>query len=94
MSVFRRVLMLWTIGLGACSHHPQVKYPTTCLTQEPPTRPSLNQEPTNCPPGLSCWTKDEDRIVERYIRALERYARDAFTRCGPVPKKDVTGPST
>ena len=63
-----------------------------CLNEPPPKLPLGGVTWEACPPGIgtdfvACLDKDEAVKLVTYLTQLKRYARDAWTRCGPEPKE-------
>jgi hypothetical protein len=62
-----------------------------CLEKSPPEMSVVPPmiATTECPANFTCLPDAEDRALTIYIRRLERYAKTAFTLCGPEPEKET-----
>jgi hypothetical protein len=88
--MLRRVLLLLFLSAG-CSHpKPPVMAPAPqpgCLKEPPPKEQALKFEgPPVCPDRfVGCLRVADALALEQNIKALRRYTREAWARCGASP---------
>lgn len=98
----RLILALVLVACGGCRKSCPVKKPiappieviTTrvdCPIKPPPLEPeSFGFLEEGCPKDVVCLTEDALRQLIIYISDLQKYARTAWTQCGPTPTKEKT----
>lgn len=90
-------ILLWLISAssGCCATRPGVPRPNPirCLLRPPPTTSSTLKDLDPAGPGSRgcdsafavCMTPEEALEIGEALEDLRKYARDAWTMCGPVP---------
>lgn len=93
LCIISSVVALLAGVLGGC-RRPEPARPTViierraCLAKEPPVpvEPVVAGKGQGCPPPFIACMKRQPLIdLVIYLREVRRYARDAFTSCGPIP---------
>lgn len=86
--------ILWLVGAVVGCHHPDPAKPVpvvierrACLVSPPPPTVEIAAAgPPACRDGFAaCLTRQQLIDLARGLFALQRYARDAYSSCGPLP---------
>lgn len=80
-------LLLCVLGFVSCFPNEVIKPdpPQHCIKDPPPRLDSVVDVEEGCPSQFSyCLDARNGNTLQRNVKALERYANEAWLRCGPT----------